>query len=137
MSEPRRDQGIAITGLAEVVLNVHDLNASLAFYRDLLGLTVLNPPDVRAPVFLRAGETAGLPAMLVLVPLPADAAAFAQPRTLHHLALVVAAAEFDTAEQALRAAGYEVRTGKHPVVPSRTMYIDDPDGNEVELIAPL
>jgi catechol-2,3-dioxygenase len=137
VSESRGDQGIAIAGLAEVVLNVHDLDASLGFYRDLLGLTVLNPPDLRAPVFLRAGEAAGLPAMVVLVPLPAGAAEFARPRTLHHLALAVAGADFDAAEQALRAVGYEVRTGQHPVVPSRTLYIDDPDGNEVELIAPL
>ena len=137
MSEQGREQGITVTGLAEVVLNVHDLDASLGFYRDLLGLTVLNPPELRAPVFLRAGETTGLPAMVALVPLAADAPAFEAPRTLHHLALAVPAAEFDAAEQALRAAGFEVRTGKHPVVSSRTMYIDDPDGNEVELITPL
>jgi catechol-2,3-dioxygenase len=31
-------------------------------------------------------------------------------------------------------AGYEPRPGKHPVLPSRTMYVDDPDGNEVEFI---
>lgn len=33
-----------------------------------------------------------------------------------------------------RAAGYHPRDGKHPVLASRTMYVDDPDGNEVEFI---
>ncbi len=41
---------------------------------------------------------------------------------------------FDARYQALVAAGYAPRPGKHPVLASRTMYVDDPDGNEVELI---
>ena len=34
----------------------------------------------------------------------------------------------------LKELGYEIRYGQHPVIPSRTMYVDDPDGNEVEFI---
>ena len=30
--------------------------------------------------------------------------------------------------------GCSLRSGQHPVIPSRTMYLDDPEGNEVELI---
>jgi hypothetical protein len=30
---------------------------------------------------------------------------------------------------------YDVRLGEHPFLPVRGMYIDDPDGNEVDLIA--
>lgn len=127
----------SIEGLAEVVLHVHDMAASLAFYRDLLGLTVISPPERSNPVFLRAGSaTSALPAMVVLVQLPPDAGAFTKPRTLHHLALAIATKAFDRTKAALEERGYAVRTGQHPVIPSRTMYIDDPDGNEVELIAP-
>jgi catechol-2,3-dioxygenase len=129
---------IEVEGLAEVVLNVHDMERSLAFYRDLLGLTVISPPERTNPVFLRAGAaTATLPALVVLVQLPADAPAFAPPRTLHHLALAVAADAFDAAQAALTRRGFAIRTGQHPILPSRTMYVDDPDGNEVELIAPV
>jgi len=35
---------------------------------------------------------------------------------------------------ATKTAGYQPRGGKHPVLASRTMYVDDPDGNEVEFI---
>jgi catechol-2,3-dioxygenase len=130
--------GIVVEGLAETVLNVHDMAKSLAFYRDLLGLTVISPPERTNPIFLRAGAaTAALPALIVLVQLPADAPAFSSPRTLHHLALAIAADAFDAAHETLVQRGFTVRTGQHPVLPSRTMYIDDPDGNEVELIAPL
>jgi catechol-2,3-dioxygenase len=127
----------SISGLAEVVLNVHDMAASLAFYRDLLGLTVISPPERTNPVFLQAGAAnADLPALVVLVQLPGEPAQFTPPRTLHHLALAIPAASFDGTMAALTERGCSVRTGQHPVLPSRTMYVDDPDGNEVELIAP-
>jgi catechol 2,3-dioxygenase-like lactoylglutathione lyase family enzyme len=72
--------------------------------------------------------------MVVLVPLPPDSAAFAAPRTLHHLALELAPEDFEAQQGKLRDLGFEIRTGQHPVIPSRTMYVDDPDGNEVEFI---
>lgn len=126
-----------IGGLAEVVLNVRDVARSLAFYQGLLGLDRLSPPDRPGPIFLRAGAaTAEIPALVVLVPLPADAAPFAPPRTLHHLAFAVAADAFDAVQAALAGAGLTIRTGQHPILPSRTIYVDDPDGNEVEFIAP-
>jgi catechol 2,3-dioxygenase-like lactoylglutathione lyase family enzyme len=136
MSSSGRD-GIAVEGLAEVVLNVHDMQRSLAFYRDLLGLSVISPPERTNPIFLRAGAaTADLPALVVLVQMPPDAPSFAAPRTLHHLALAVRADAFDAAHDELSRQGFTIRTGRHPILPSRTMYVDDPDGNEVELIAP-
>lgn len=59
-----------IRGLAEIVLSVHDLEASLRFYRDTLGLTLVSEPGFR-PVFLRAGDPAvTVPQLVVLVPLP-------------------------------------------------------------------
>jgi lactoylglutathione lyase len=128
------DRAMKIRGIAEIVLNVHDMQRSLAFYRDLLGLEVISPPDL-PNVFLRVGPgQAGIPQMIVLVPLPDDAQEFAKPRTLHHLALEVATEDFDAIEAHLRANGFEPRGGRHPVVPSWTLYIDDPDGNEVEII---
>ena len=125
----------SIRGIAEIVLNVHDQPASLRFYRDLFGLAMISPPDRPGPVFLQAGPgQAGIPQMIVLVPLPAETDPFAPPRTLHHLALEVAPADFDHVQAHLQGLGYEIRTGKHPVIPSRTMYVNDPDGNEVEII---
>lgn len=121
-----------IKGIAEVVLNVHDMDAALKFYQEVLGLEVIGRPG---PVFLKAGNPAvDIPQMIVLFPLPPDAAAFETPRPLHHLALELAQADFEAEEQRLKALGYEIRYGKHPVLPSRTMYVDDPDGNEVEFI---
>ena len=127
----------AVTGLAEVVLNVRDIEKALEFYRDLLSLEVISGPERKSPVFLRAGSASeGLPAMVVLVQLPGDSGEFTKPRVLHHLALSVPAASFDETVTELQSRGHEVRFGQHPVVPSKTMYVNDPDGNEIELIAP-
>jgi catechol 2,3-dioxygenase-like lactoylglutathione lyase family enzyme len=124
-----------IKGLAEIVLNVHNVEASLQFYQEVLGLDIIGRPG---PVFLRAGNPAvSIPQMLVLVPLPAEAGAFDTPRSLHHLALEVDPTDFDAEEERLKSLGYQLRYGKHPVVASRTMYVDDPDGNEVEFICGL
>jgi len=126
-----------IRGLAEVVLNCHDLAVMVTFYRDLLGLTVISPPERKNPIFLQAGESGeGLPSLLVLVQMQGELEPFVKPRTLHHLALTIPAESFDATMTALTGRGFTVRTGQHPVIPSRTMYIDDPEGNEVELIAP-
>ena len=123
-----------IRSIAEIVLNIHDKQQSLSFYRDLLLLEVISPPEL-PNVFLSVGPgQAGIPQMIVLVSLPDDAATFAPPRTLHHLALEVAPEDFDAVADHLRANGYEPRDGRHPVIPSRTLYVDDPDGNEVEII---
>ena len=129
---------IHIDGLAEVVLNVQDVSRAVAFYGDLLGLSRITPAGQSGPIFFRAGQAnEHVPSLLVLVPLPADSSAFAAPRTLHHLALTVAEAAFDEARSTLIDAGIDVRDGKHPVLAVRTMYVTDPDGNEVELISPL
>lgn len=128
---------IQIDGLAEVVLNVRDVPRAVTFYGGLLGLERLTPEGQPGPIFFRAGQAADrVPALVVLVPLPADAADFGSPRTLHHLALTVPFDAFDDARTTLTDAGIEVRDGKHPVLAVRTMYVTDPDGNEVEFISP-
>lgn len=132
--------GGRVRGLAEIVLWVRDMDRALAFYRDLLGLEVISNPALPSRFLQAAQGAGGVPEMIVLVPHPDPAGSFPRAkaqRTLHHLAFSVAAAEFGALERLCRAAGLEVRGGKHPVLDGvRTIYVDDPDGNEVELIAP-
>lgn len=125
----------AVRGISEIVLWAHDQPAMVRFYRDVLGLAVISPPERTNPIFLQAGPgQAGVPQMIVVVQLPPDAAPFSQPRTLHHLALEVTPEDFERERGRLEGLGYALRSGQHPVIPSRTMYLDDPEGNEVELI---
>ncbi len=124
-----------IRGISEIVLHVHEMGRALNFYRDVLGLTVISPLSLQGETFLEAGGApTGVPQMVVLVQLPPESATFATPRQLSRLALEISVTDFESELERLKALGYNVRTGKHPVVPARTMYIDDPDGNQVALI---
>jgi catechol 2,3-dioxygenase len=127
-----------ISGLAEVVLLVQDIEKSLAFYRDLLGLTVISPEGF--PVaFLRVGEERpGVPHQIVLVPRPPEARASAggkMERDVHHIGLEVPATEYEAERERIARRGIEVRGGEHPFLPVEAFYIDDPDGNEIEIVA--
>ena len=128
-----------IRGLTEVVISVHDMEKSLNFYRDILGLMVMSPPDFRGAVFLQVSEHHDtVPQQLVLVPLPEGTDAFPTERVrrpLHHLGLEVAREDFESERERLQGLGLDVRFGEHPFLPLKGMYLDDPDGNEVELIA--
>lgn len=129
-----------VAGLAEIVLWVHDMDAALHFYRDVFGLVLISPPELPNK-FLRAGHGAfGVPDMIVLVPHPDRLVEFPREklkRVLHHMAFRVEGEAYDALQLHLMAEGVEVRTGVHPVLKGvRTFYADDPDGNEVEVIAP-
>jgi catechol 2,3-dioxygenase-like lactoylglutathione lyase family enzyme len=130
-----------VTGLAEIVVWSHDVDRSLAFYRDLLGLSEMEQKAEVKPRFLKVADGGtGVPQMVVLVPHPDPHGAFPvqKPnRTLHHMAFSVAADRYDELESACLEAGLEIRGGVHPVLEGvRTFYVDDPDGNEVEIIGP-
>jgi catechol 2,3-dioxygenase-like lactoylglutathione lyase family enzyme len=126
----------ALRSLVEVVFVVDDLERSLAFYRDLLGLTVFSPPEV--PVaFLRIGEPGdGIPQQIVLIPRHLTGTSTpprADGRSLHHIGIEVAPEDFERERERLTAAGITLRTGEHPFLPVDAFYLDDPDGNEVEI----
>jgi catechol 2,3-dioxygenase-like lactoylglutathione lyase family enzyme len=129
-----------VAGLAEIVLWVRDMDAALHFYRDICGLALISPSELPNK-FLRAGHGAfGVPEMVVLVPHPNPSFEFPREkvkRVLHHMAFRVEAKAYDELQLHFMAEGIEVRTGVHPVLKgARTFYVDDPDGNEVEVIAP-
>ena len=124
----------AIRNLVEVVLVVEDIQKSLAFYRDTLGLHEISPAEL--PVtFLRIGaEQSGVPQQVVLIP---RSMASEQPlppsRRLHHIGLEVALADYEPERRRLASLGYEIRSGEHPFLPVDAFYLDDPDGNEIEI----
>jgi catechol-2,3-dioxygenase len=124
-----------VVGISEIVLWCDDLAEMLAWYRDFLGLEQISPPERKNPIFLKAGEgNAGIPQMVVLVQKPDDVKQNPSGFQLHHLALELPPEEFDAQLVAFQARGQQVRGGVHPVLASRTFYVDDPNGNEVEFI---
>jgi len=123
-----------IRGLVEVVLVVEDIDRSVAFYRDTLGLVPISPPEL--PVkFLRIGpQGMGVPQQVVLIPrrLAAEQP-LVRTRALHHIGLEVAPEDFLSERERLTGLGFEIRGGEHPFMPVDAFYLDDPDGNEIEI----
>lgn len=131
-----------VEGLAEIVLWVSDIEASLDFYGKHFGLDVISPPQMPNK-FLRVGQADGaIPQMIVLIPHPYPDSYFPaheekEKRVLHHLAFRVSAREYEALENRFIEAQIEVRHGVHPVLKNvRTFYVDDPDRNEIEVIGP-
>lgn len=129
-----------VEGLAEIVLWVGDMEAALQFYRDQFGLEVISPPQLPNKFLCAAQPDGGIPEMIVLIPHPDHNYEFPRQkarRVLHHIAFRVGRRAYEELERRFVDAGVEVRRGVHPVLKDvRTFYVDDPDGNEVEVIGP-
>ena len=116
-----------IDHIARVDLRVRDIERSLSFYRDVVGLETAEQSAERAT--LRAP---GGPAFLTLTSSGVDAPADPQATGLFHIAIrFPTRAALGDALARLVAARMDVGAGDHAV--SEALYIDDPDGNGVEL----
>lgn len=129
---------LSVRGLTEVVLWTRDLKRSLSFYQGLFGLPHITPPEPPHGI-LKAGDgPGGIPDMIILVPHPDPNVTFPpekKRRVLHHIALNVEPERYEELRAACEKAGFEVRHGEHGFLKGvRTFYVDDPDGNEVEVI---
>ncbi len=126
--------GITVQGVGHVVLKVSDVERSLGFYRDALGLAEVArmPLGDRAMVFLSTGSNHHDIALLEVGP---DAR---RPEGsdigLFHVALKIGddLATLRDAKEHLEACGIDIAMlADHTV--SQSIYLHDPDGNQVEL----
>ncbi|MEM9827246.1 MAG: VOC family protein [Planctomycetota bacterium] len=149
-----------IRTVAEIVLNVEDLVGSVSFYKQALGLTVHSEEAHELPgpnatgkptiVFLTLfdAETPLAqdrhPPMLVLI--DSVRHAFAGKRlgrvqrgrtALNHFALEIDADDFNATRTHLESLGLSPSIVEFDRLNARGMFFKDPEGNTIELIAPL
>lgn len=116
-----------IDHIERVDLRVRDIDASLGFYRDVVGLQVVE----QGPEEAMLGAPDG-PAMLRLTSTGVTSPAERRATGLFHVAIRFPdRPSLGDALARLASAGYEIGAGDHLV--SEALYIDDPDGNGVEL----
>jgi catechol 2,3-dioxygenase-like lactoylglutathione lyase family enzyme len=119
--------GIPVTGVNELVLEVVDLEASERFYADVLGFPVVDRWPSREAIWVMAGDRTRIGLWRPQVGL------FGGRGGLHvHFAMQIADADFDAAVERLEVKGYEVKQTEFDGA-GRSAYVDDPDGNVVEL----
>lgn len=127
--------GFSISGIDHVVLRVRDLARALEFYRGALGCTVEREQPALGLTQLRAGRS-----LIDLVtadgPLGGRTPAAAGAPNMEHFCLAIV--PFD--EEALRShlAAHGIAAGEGAVRygaqgEGRSIYVEDPDGNRVEL----
>jgi catechol 2,3-dioxygenase-like lactoylglutathione lyase family enzyme len=125
---------LSVRGLFETHLTVRDLERSIAFYRDVVGLAPAHlAPERRAAFLWIGGRGRG---MLGLWSIGTS------PLGQHlHFSMAMALEELVAAPARLRAAGVPPRDGDEPVVigwmPAASVFFEDPDGHSVELISVL
>ncbi|WP_259312025.1 VOC family protein [Capillimicrobium parvum] len=132
--EPRR---MRITGLHHVTLITRNLDATTSFYRDLLGLALVeqaaneDDPDARHFWFGDAEGRAGT--LLSFLEYPAMPEGSVGVGSTHHLALAVdSSEELDAWRDYLRGRGVQT-TDVFERGRFRSLYLRDPDGHILEL----
>ena len=124
---------LAPVGLHEMVLEVADLGAAERFYRETIGLPVITRwTDERKAVWLDLGDGAALGLWPVAT---GGAAAIHNGRggSHVHFALRIPQGSLEVFRSRLEGQGYDVEQFGFDDG-NRSLYLDDPDGNVVELM---
>jgi len=118
--------------LGHVVYYVRDLQRSLGFYRDLLGFTEIGTIFQGKAAALTSGRTHH--ELLLIEVGDAPGPPTGRRRGLYHIGIKVGDSldELRAAKQELDQAGIAL-TGMSDHTVSQSLYLADPDGNEVEL----
>jgi catechol 2,3-dioxygenase-like lactoylglutathione lyase family enzyme len=122
------ERAIPVSGVSELVLEVVDLEESERFYSEVLGLPVVERWPDREAVWVMAGDRTRIGLWRPQVGLAGGRGG------VHvHYAMKIAEADFDAAVTLLRERGQEVEVLRFGESHGRAAYVDDPDGNVVEL----
>ena len=125
-----------IQGLGEIALRVRDLDAMQWFYQETIGLELLRRFERMA--FFKVAEGFGGHAQVLALFDRSNEPDYAGPdaarSTIDHLAFEIALADYEGEKSRLERLGLEVRTAEHAWVHWRSLYVDDPEGNTVELV---
>ena len=120
---------LALTGLNHVSFPVRDLERSVRFYEDVLGLVPIPRPNLPFPGAWLGGN--GIQVHLIV---PPDGAPLGNPPpSFNPLAghVAFAIADYDAVVRALHAAGVETLEAGSEI---GQLWVRDPDGHLIELI---
>ena len=129
-------QNKSIKALGEIALRVTDLDAMQKFYEETIGLELMK----RFPnsAFFRIAEGfGGHTQILALFDRTAEEGyrgLSTEKSSMDHIAFEIPLADFAAEKQRFEELGLRVKTAEHEWVHWRSLYVSDPEGNEVELV---
>jgi len=125
-----------VRGLGEVALRVNNLDSMQKFYEEIVGLPLMT----RFPnaAFFKIADGYGghtqVLAMFDRSQSPGYRGTDAATSTIDHIAFEIPLADFAAEQTRLEALGFQVETAEHAWVHWRSLYVTDPEGNQVELV---
>lgn len=127
-------RGFEVRALGEVAIRCKDRAAMTAFYRDVVGLEVIEGAYSGHITFFRiapghGGHTTILALFEEGAPTPGPTS------SLHHLALTLDAEDQAAAEAWLTTQGVDTRWQDFPWIGWRGLFFSDPEGNTIEFVA--
>lgn len=126
-----------VQGMDHIVLNVADVERSVAFYRDVLGRPIERIEEWRAGRVPFPSVRLSPDTLIDIVRAPEAQQRASRVENLNHFCLVVADETLDPVVEQLQRNGVGIETG-----PARrwgahgdgvSIYLRDPDGNQIEL----
>lgn len=133
--------GRRVKGLGEVSIRVKDLDTMQEFYEEVVGLEVLRRDE--SYVFFKIAEGYGGHTQNLAL-FDASERTFLENKslqlspgqsTLHHIALNIDLADFETEKLRLENLGLKVNATTHEWIHVRSMYFSDPEGNLLEFVS--
>jgi len=126
----------SVRGLGEIAFRVNNLDAMQKFYEEVIGLPLMTRVT-NCAFFKIADGYSGHTQVLALFDRsqkPGYRGTDAATSTIDHIAFEVSRADFADEKKRLEALGLQVETAEHAWVHWRSLYVTDPEGNQVELV---
>jgi len=135
-SSTTNEKRTAVCGLGEIALRVNDLDAMHQFYEQIIGLPLMT----RSPncAFFKIAEGSGGHTQVLALFDRSQRfgyrAANAETSTIDHIAFEIPLADFEGEKKRREVLGFQVETAEHAWVHWRSLYVSDPEGNQLELV---
>src|ERR1700756_5499891 len=132
-SSTTNEKRTVVRGLGEIALRVNNLNAMQRFYEQVIGLPLMT--RVPSCAFFKIADGYGghtqVLALFDRSNSPGYRGTNAATSTIDHIAFEIPLSDFENELKRLRALGLEVETAEHAWVHWRSLYVTDPEGNQV------
>jgi catechol-2,3-dioxygenase len=135
-SSTANEKRTAVRGLGEIAFRVNNLDAMQQFYEHVIGLPLMTRFPNSA-FFKIADGYVGHTQVLALFDRsqsPGYRRTDVATSTIDHIAFEIPLDDFAGERKRLETLGLQVETAEHAWVHWRSLYVTDPEGNQVELV---